>query len=141
MLYQVILELTETSFLKNPEVLLTKLNKLSKKSLKIAIDDYGTGYSSLSYLKRLPVSILKIDQSFIADIGKKSDDTIIVKSTIKLAHRLGFKVIAEGVEVYAHVAGGGRSPWASPLSDIASFPESAFIKYKMMFGRITYFVN
>lgn len=94
---KIILELTETSILHRPESSIRRLKKLSDVGVRIAIDDYGTGYSSLSYIKRLPVSILKIDKSFIEDLGKDSDDTIIVKSTIQLAHNLGLKIIAEGV--------------------------------------------
>jgi len=102
-LNKIVLELTETSFIKNPEILLKKLKQLSKVDIRIAIDDYGTGYSSLSYLKRLPVSILKIDKMFIDDMLNHVPDRIIVESTLKLAHDLGLKVIAEGVETKAQV--------------------------------------
>lgn|SRR3990167_1165470 len=97
----VVLELTESSIMSNPQQVVKILNRLSSIGVKIAIDDYGTGYSSLSYFKRLPVSILKIDKSFVADLGKnlhQENDNIIVTSTIQLAHSLGLKVIAEGVE-------------------------------------------
>ena len=94
----IVLELTETSIMRNPEDSITKFNKLNKSGVNIAVDDYGTGHSSLSYLKRLPISILKIDKSFIDDIGKDLNNTIIVKSTIQLAHNLGLKIVAEGVE-------------------------------------------
>lgn len=96
--HNIILELTETSVMHHPEAAIRKLQELAGLGVQIAIDDYGTGYSSLSYLKRLPISILKIDKSFIDDIGKDPNNTIIVKSTIQLAHSLGLKVIAEGVE-------------------------------------------
>jgi diguanylate cyclase (GGDEF)-like protein len=95
---EIILELTETAVMKHPETAIKKLDLLASKGMKIAIDDYGTGYSSLSYLKQLPVSLLKIDGSFVRDIGKDENDTVIVQSTIKLAHNLGLKVIAEGIE-------------------------------------------
>lgn len=94
----IVLELTETSIMRDPEDSITKFNKLNKSGANIAVDDYGTGHSSLSYLKRLPISILKVDKSFIDDIGKDLNNTIIVKSTIQLAHNLGLKVVAEGVE-------------------------------------------
>jgi diguanylate cyclase len=95
---KVVLELTETSFMKKPEALIQKLSELSDIHVKIAIDDYGTGYSSLSYLKRLPISILKVDKSFIDDMNKSPNDTIILESTLELAHKLKLSVIAEGIE-------------------------------------------
>ena len=97
---KVVLELTETSIMRHPEESIEKFKKLSQIGVRIAIDDYGAGYSSLNYLKRLPISLLKIDKSFIDDIGQNSNasNIIIVKSTIELAHSLGLKVIAEGVE-------------------------------------------
>lgn len=64
----------------------------------MSIDDFGTGYSSLAYLKKLPVSELKIDKSFITDMENNHDDAVIVRSTIDLGHNMGLQVIAEGVE-------------------------------------------
>lgn len=95
---KLILELTETVIMTNPLVIIEKMQVLANLGVRIAIDDYGIGYSSLSLLKQLPAAILKIDKSFIADIGKDLNNTIIVKSTIQLAHNLGLKIIAEGVE-------------------------------------------
>jgi len=92
------LEITETAMMSDPVRARSVLHKLNKMGIILAIDDYGTGFSSLSYLKLLPVHELKIDKSFIFDILDDENDAIIVKSTIELAHNLGFKVIAEGVE-------------------------------------------
>jgi len=92
------LEITETAMMSDPIRARSVLHKLNEMNIILAIDDYGTGFSSLSYLKLLPVHELKIDKSFIFDMLENENDAIIVKSTIELAHNLGFKVIAEGVE-------------------------------------------
>jgi diguanylate cyclase (GGDEF)-like protein/PAS domain S-box-containing protein len=96
--HRVLLELTETSLMSNPAKAMSKFRHLSEAGVKIAVDDFGTGYSSLSYLKKLPLSILKIDKSFIADINKDENSEVIINSTIQLAHSLGLQVVAEGVE-------------------------------------------
>jgi len=95
------LEVTENDVMKRPKEAAVKLKEISELGIKIAIDDFGTGYSSLSYLKRLPIDILKIDQSFIRDIPGSEDDNAIVKAVIAISKSLKLDVIAEGVETEA----------------------------------------
>lgn len=92
------LEITESAMMANPKRSLETLLKIHAMGIKLSIDDFGTGFSSLAYLKKLPVSELKIDKSFVMDLLKDENDLAIVRSTIDLAHNLGIKVIAEGVE-------------------------------------------
>ncbi|MBP6497953.1 MAG: bifunctional diguanylate cyclase/phosphodiesterase [Campylobacteraceae bacterium] len=92
------LELTESVAAQDPLKAIEIMNKLSQKGIRLSIDDFGTGYSSLSYLKRFKVYKLKIDQSFICDIGIDVEDKAIVQTIIALAKSLGLKTIAEGVE-------------------------------------------
>ncbi len=92
------LELTESLIMPKAEETIETLRALKDMGVKISVDDFGTGYSSLSYLKRFPIDVLKIDQSFIFDIGNDSDDTTLVTAIIAMAHKLKLKVVAEGVE-------------------------------------------
>lgn len=92
------LEVTESAIMDDPQRALTTLDRLAAMGFKLSIDDFGTGYSSLAYLKRLPVSELKIDQSFVFGMTSNESDAKIVRSTIDLAHNLGLSVVAEGVE-------------------------------------------
>jgi diguanylate cyclase (GGDEF)-like protein len=92
------LEITESAIMDDPDRAEATLNRLSARGFKLSIDDFGTGYSSLAYLKRLPVNELKIDKSFVMGMDGDESDSLIVKSTIDLAHNLGKTVVAEGVE-------------------------------------------
>lgn len=91
-------EITENLFLSEFDRLAEVLEYICSLGVELSIDDYGTGYSSLSRLRRLPVSELKIDQSFIKEMVTNKDDEAVVHSTIELAHNLGLTVVAEGVE-------------------------------------------
>jgi diguanylate cyclase (GGDEF)-like protein/PAS domain S-box-containing protein len=92
------LEITESAIMADPNIAMEVLTRLSQMGVRLSIDDFGTGYSSLSYLKRLPVDEIKIDKSFVIGMESDENDAVIVRSTIDLAHNLGLKVIAEGVE-------------------------------------------
>jgi diguanylate cyclase (GGDEF)-like protein len=91
-------EITENLFLSEYDRLFEVLEHIRYLGITLSIDDFGTGYSSLSRLKKLPVSELKIDQSFVTDMEKSQNDEVIVHSTIELAHNLGLSVVAEGVQ-------------------------------------------
>jgi len=91
-------EITESSIMVDPVRALDILTRLHRMGISLSIDDFGTGYSSLSYLKKLPVKAVKIDKSFVIHMTQDESDAQIVRSTIDLAHNLGLKVIAEGVE-------------------------------------------
>ncbi|NPA66399.1 MAG: EAL domain-containing protein [Epsilonproteobacteria bacterium] len=92
------IEITETHIMRDPSRALTILEKIKSLGISIAIDDFGTGYSSLSYLKKLPITKLKIDRSFVIDIPEEDDDVAIVRTIISLAKNLRLDIIAEGVE-------------------------------------------
>lgn len=95
------LELTESALMTNPDKSMETLRKLHKRGFSLYIDDFGTGYSSLSYLQKMAVSVLKIDKSFVQAMLSAPESLTIVSSTITMAHDLGLKVIAEGVETKA----------------------------------------
>lgn len=96
--YSLKLEITESIGMKNPEQTIHALRLLKDMGILIAIDDFGTGYSSLSYLNRFPIDTLKIDRSFVMEIGPATPDSAIIDVTIAMGHSLGLEVIAEGVE-------------------------------------------
>lgn len=93
-----VLEITESTIMKDNEDIVFLLEQLNAMGISLALDDFGTGYSSLSYLTRFPISILKIDASFIRNIGKNKRSQDLVEAMIALAKKLQLKVIAEGVE-------------------------------------------
>ncbi len=98
------LEFTETALMDDPEEVIGALQRLANTGIELSIDDFGTGYSSMTYLQRLPVSALKIDQSFVRQMLERSVDAQIVRASIGLAADLGLQSIAEGVEDAATLA-------------------------------------
>ena len=92
------IELTESLFMSDVSLAVELMHSMKKLGVMLSIDDFGTGYSSLSYLSRFPIDVLKIDRSFVSDIGRDANDAAIVASIITLAHNLKLDVIAEGVE-------------------------------------------
>lgn len=97
------IEVTESMLMGDLEQSISILNALSQLGVSLSIDDFGTGYSSLAYLKRFPINVLKIDQSFVRDLVDDNDDRLIIASIIALAHNLQLRVVAEGVETHAQV--------------------------------------
>jgi len=95
------LELTESVFLSDVEKNILKMNEIKELGVQVALDDFGTGYSSLQYLKRLPLDLLKLDSSFVRGLPENSEDVAITTTIIALAHSLGLRVVAEGVETEA----------------------------------------
>jgi diguanylate cyclase (GGDEF)-like protein len=92
------LEVTEGSVMADPARATALLHQLRDLGVRLSVDDFGTGYSSLSYLKRLPVHEVKIDRSFVANLGERADDVAIVRAIVDLGRHLGLEVVAEGVE-------------------------------------------
>jgi len=93
------LEITESLLLRDAEENISLLQAIKDAGLRVAVDDFGTGYSSLSYLKRLPIDAIKIDRSFVSGLHERRDDAAICAAILAMAHELGLKVVAEGVEL------------------------------------------
>jgi EAL domain-containing protein (putative c-di-GMP-specific phosphodiesterase class I) len=102
---QLEMELTESMVMGNVDQAIAVLQGLKQLGVALSVDDFGTGYSSLSYLKDLPIDTLKIDRSFVRDIGAgdEADDGVLAQAIISLGHALHLKVIAEGVETDAQL--------------------------------------
>jgi diguanylate cyclase (GGDEF)-like protein/PAS domain S-box-containing protein len=96
-----VLEITESVVMEDAEATVERLHALKRLGIRIAIDDFGTGYSSLAYLRRFPVDYIKIDRAFIEDAGRDVGGATLVQGIINLAHALGIRVVAEGVETVA----------------------------------------
>jgi diguanylate cyclase (GGDEF)-like protein len=118
------LEITESMVMGDVEAAIDLMLRLRSLGCRLSLDDFGTGYSSLSYLRRFPIDTLKVDQSFVRNMGQSSEDLAIVRTVVNLAHTLGMEVIAEGVEAREDVGvlrslgcefGQGYF-WAKPLS-------------------------
>jgi EAL domain-containing protein (putative c-di-GMP-specific phosphodiesterase class I) len=97
------IEITENCMIDDCEQAIAQLTILREKGIRVSMDDYGRGFSNLSLLKTMPIYALKIDRSLIRDIHHQPNDAIIIDSTIALAHKLGLRVIAEGVETREQV--------------------------------------
>jgi EAL domain-containing protein (putative c-di-GMP-specific phosphodiesterase class I) len=97
-------EITETAVMEDFERAILTLNALTGAGIHLSVDDFGTGYSSLAYLKHLPLSTLKIDRSFLSDSIPDQQDELIITAIIAMAHSMGLRVVAEGVESNAQKA-------------------------------------
>jgi diguanylate cyclase (GGDEF)-like protein/PAS domain S-box-containing protein len=98
------LEITESTIMENIDAASETMRVLYKAGIRLSIDDFGTGYSSLNHLKRFPISMVKIDRSFVRDITTDSDDAAIIRAIVAMAHSMNLRVIAEGVETEAQLA-------------------------------------
>ncbi|RUR18725.1 EAL domain-containing protein [Legionella sp. km535] len=96
--HELCLEINENSLINDSEYVISVMNRLNELGVQFALDDFGIGYSSIHLLKKLPISFIKIDRSFIKELDMNSDDATIVLTTIQLSHGLGLQTIAEGVE-------------------------------------------
>lgn len=99
----IVIEITETAAISNIEIAIERLNILKSKGLKIALDDFGTGYSSITYLMMLPIDIIKLDKSYINSQYSGTNDISIVRFIVSLAHNLGLRVVAEGIETHSQL--------------------------------------
>jgi EAL domain-containing protein (putative c-di-GMP-specific phosphodiesterase class I) len=96
-------EITESVLMDDVDLTLATLGRLKSLGLQLAVDDFGTGYSSLSYLRRFPVDILKVDQSFVSGLGHDPEDSAIVQAVVHMGRALRLTTVAEGVETGHHL--------------------------------------
>jgi EAL domain-containing protein (putative c-di-GMP-specific phosphodiesterase class I) len=101
---QLCLEMTESVLMTDTEENLAALVRLKALGISLAIDDFGTGYSSLAYLRRFPVDTLKIDRSFVEQLGEQDDDAALARTIVQLGRSLGMSTVAEGIEEYGQLA-------------------------------------
>lgn len=95
---KLVLEVTESAVMSDPEIAINALNMLSRMNIKISIDDFGTGFSSMAQLKKMPVDEIKIDKAFVLELATNGEDQVMVKTLIAMAQNLGLSTVAEGVE-------------------------------------------
>jgi EAL domain-containing protein (putative c-di-GMP-specific phosphodiesterase class I) len=100
-----ILEVTESTLMRDSIGTVARLNLLKQLGVKIAIDDFGTGYSSLAYLRQFPVDVLKIDRSFVADMSRSPDAAALIHTLVELGRTLGLVTLAEGIESHEQLEG------------------------------------
>ncbi len=100
-----ILEVTESTLMRDSVATVARLNSLKQLGVKVAIDDFGTGYSSLAYLRQFPVDVLKIDRSFVADMSRSPDAAALIHTLIELGRTLGLETLAEGIETHEQLEG------------------------------------
>jgi EAL domain-containing protein (putative c-di-GMP-specific phosphodiesterase class I) len=93
-----VLELTETTLMRGADDTISRLLRLRKSGVRLAVDDFGTGFSSLAYLQQFPIDVLKIDQSFVSGLAKTSKSHAIIQTFVQLGQALGLEVVAEGIE-------------------------------------------
>ena len=130
------LDLSESVLLENPEFAAKMLRQLRARDIQVCLDDFGTGYSSPSYLHRFPISILKIDCSFVSSIGVKGKNPAIVCRLARLAHELELELIAEGIETSEPIqflkslgCHWGQGYWFSPPVDSEAMATSIASQY------------
>ena len=97
------LEITESVMMRSMDNVINNIRRVTEVGIQIALDDFGTGYSSLNYLTKIPINTLKIDKTFIDDIGLKKERSLLIESIVEIGHGLGLSIVAEGVETEANI--------------------------------------